>query len=174
MAVAAAPQRGAKGRAPMIGFMTARNCIARSIRVDYVCLHCGRWRELDLAALVEAGSGDEPLIGLPLRCAICARYGYKLSPVVRRMGLMSDVDGDNHQMTTHSFEGAMPPPLDHLTPARLARLSVANRATIRSGWMASRMTIQAQLTPAAIAASVTCRAVAGTMIWSGRGGYLCW
>ena len=62
----------------MSRLLTARDCMAKALRVDFVCLHCGRWRELDVAALVEAGSGDEPLADLPLRCAQCARYGHKI------------------------------------------------------------------------------------------------
>jgi hypothetical protein len=47
-------------------------------RVDCVCPHCDRWRELDLAAIIAAGQGDVPLINLPLRCSACGRTGHKI------------------------------------------------------------------------------------------------
>jgi hypothetical protein len=51
-------------------------------RVDAVCPHCDRWRELDLAAIVAAGLGDVPLIKLPLRCSACGALGHEIKESV--------------------------------------------------------------------------------------------
>jgi hypothetical protein len=56
-------------------------------RVDAVCPHCDRWRELDLAALVAAGQGDTPLIQLPLRCSVCGALGHEIKVSGRSYGL---------------------------------------------------------------------------------------
>jgi hypothetical protein len=56
-------------------------------RVDGVCLHCDRWQELDLAAIIAAGQGDLPLIHLPLRCSACGRTGHRVKVSGRSYGL---------------------------------------------------------------------------------------
>jgi hypothetical protein len=43
------------------------------------CRHCDHQADLDLAALIESGHGDTPLIALPLRCAACAGRGHTIS-----------------------------------------------------------------------------------------------
>jgi hypothetical protein len=47
-------------------------------RVDAVCPHCDRWKELDLAALVAAGQRGLPLARLPLRCSACGKTGHRI------------------------------------------------------------------------------------------------
>jgi hypothetical protein len=46
--------------------------------VHAFCVPCNRPEEIDLAALIEAGYGDTPLIELPLRCAECGHRGHRI------------------------------------------------------------------------------------------------
>jgi hypothetical protein len=43
------------------------------------CKHCDHNVKLDLAALIEAGHGDTPLIHLPLRCKECNQRGHVIT-----------------------------------------------------------------------------------------------
>ena len=45
--------------------------------VHAVCPQCDRLKELDLAAIVEGGQGDFPLIHLPLRYSACGQTGHQ-------------------------------------------------------------------------------------------------
>jgi hypothetical protein len=56
-------------------------------RVDCLCPHFDRWRQLDLAAIVAAGQGDIPLISLPLRCSACGKTGHQIKVSGRSYGL---------------------------------------------------------------------------------------
>jgi hypothetical protein len=56
-------------------------------RVDVVCPHCDRWKELDLAAIIAAGRGDLPLVQLPLRCSTCGKTGHQIKVSGRSYGL---------------------------------------------------------------------------------------
>ena len=48
-------------------------------RVAAICRSCDRIVDLDLAALIDAGLGDVPLICLPLRCVGCGHRGHTIS-----------------------------------------------------------------------------------------------
>jgi hypothetical protein len=51
---------------------------AAHVSVTAYCIHCGHSAPLDLAALIEAGLGDRPLLYLPLRCDACRGTGHRI------------------------------------------------------------------------------------------------
>jgi hypothetical protein len=71
---------------PALMLPTARS-YAGVHTVHAVCPQCDRFVELDLAALVEAGQGDIPLIHLPLRCSACGKTGHQIKVSGRSYGL---------------------------------------------------------------------------------------
>ena len=46
--------------------------------VDALCLACNHIRALDLARLAQRGHEKTPLIGLPLRCAVCQATAFRV------------------------------------------------------------------------------------------------
>jgi len=62
-------------RSRMIDLGTLAGLLEHHHRLDAYCPRCGRWAELDLAAMIDAGLGDR---WLPLRvsCRDCGEVGW--------------------------------------------------------------------------------------------------
>ncbi len=54
---------------------TFADLLKHDLALAYHCQPCGRWRDVDLRALVRAGRGDERYVGRRPVCAVCGERG---------------------------------------------------------------------------------------------------